>query len=88
MLTLGLDTKEKLAVGRVQWEKRFTWKGMGRKIEDEKSGWGEQIHIEWNELGVDGVDQWTDLVEDRGWLRRTLGNSEDTDSEDGDAADD
>ena len=49
---------------------------------------GEQIRIEWNELGVEGVDQWMDLVEDRGWLRRTLRDSEDADSEDRDIADD
>ena len=61
---------------------------MMRDIEDEKSGWGEQIRIEWNELGVEGVDHWTDLVEDRGWLRRALGDSEDTNSENGDKADD
>ena len=51
----------------------FTWKGMRRETEDEKSGWVEQIRIEWNEMGVEGVDHWTDLEEDRGWLRRTLG---------------
>ena len=61
---------------------------MRQEIEDEKSGWGEQIRSDWNELGVEGVDQWTDLVEDRGWLRRPLKDSEDADSEDGDIADD
>ena len=61
---------------------------MRREIEDEKSRWGEQIRTEWNELGVEWVDHWTDLVEDRGWLRRTLRDSEDADSEDRDTADD
>ena len=34
-----------------------------------------------------GVEHWTDLVEDRRLLRRTLRDSEDADSEDGDIAD-
>ena len=48
---------------------------------------GENKYVS-NEMGVEGVDPWTDLVEDRGWLRRTLGDSEGVDSEDGDVADD
>ena len=51
----------------------FTWKGMMREIEDEESGWGEQIRSDWNELGVEGIDQWTKLVENKGWVSRTFG---------------
>ena len=90
------SVKRMIRKRRLQWvahsarrgQSDFTWKGMKREIEDEKSRWGEQIRTEWNELGVEGVDHWTDLVEDRGWLRRTLRDSEDADSEDGDIADD
>ena len=97
MLGIGMESvKRIIRKRRLQWvahsarrgQSDFTWKGMKREIEDEKSGWGEQIRIEWNELGVEGVDEWTDLVEDRGWLRRVLRDSEDADSEDVDVADD
>ena len=44
------------------------WKGMRREIEDEKSGWGEQIREEWKKLGVGSVKQWCEKVENRGWL--------------------
>ena len=48
---------------------------MMREIEDEESGWGEQIRNDWNALEVEGIDQWTKLVENKGWLRRTLRSS-------------
>ena len=60
---------------------------MMREIEDEESGWGEQICSDWNGLGVEGIDQWTNLVENKGWLRHTLRGSEDAGSEDEDTAD-
>ena len=55
----------------------FTWKGMMRELEDEESGWGQQIRNDWNELEVEGIDQWTKLVENKEWLRRTLRSSGD-----------
>ena len=68
---------------RLQWVARsarrgqgdFTWKEMMREVEDEESGWGQQIRNDWNELEVEGIDQWTKLVENKGWLRRTLWSS-------------
>ena len=45
--------------------------------------WGEQIRKDWNELEVEGIDQWTKLVENKGWLRRSEGaGSEDEDGAD------
>ena len=60
---------------------------MRREIEDEKSGWGEQIRNDWNALEVEGIDQWTKLVENKGWLRRTLRSSGGAGSEGEDTAD-
>ena len=79
---LGVESVQRMIrKRRLQWvahsarrgQGDFTWKCMRREIEDEESGWGEQIRSDWNELGVEGVDQWTKLVEDRGWLRHALG---------------
>ena len=80
---------------RLQWvahsarreQSDFMWKGMRREMEDKKSGWGEQIRSDWNELGVEGIDQWTKLVENKGWLRRTLRSSGGAGSEGEDTAD-
>ena len=41
-------------------------------MEDEKSGWGEQVRKDWRELKVEDVDHWMKLVEDRGWIRNKL----------------
>ena len=93
---LGIESVERMIrKRRLQWvahsarrgQGDFTWKGMRREIEDEESRWGEQIRSDWNGLGVEGIDQWANLVEDKGWLRRALRGSEDAGSEDGDAAD-
>ena len=37
-----------------------------REVEDEESAWGEQIRKDWNELEVEGIDQWMKLVENKG----------------------
>ena len=42
---------------------------MRREVEDEESGWGEQVRRDWKELEVKDVDHWMHLVEDRAWLR-------------------
>ena len=60
---------------------------MMREIEDEESRWGEQIRNDWNELEVEGIDQWTKLVENKGWLSRTLRSSGDAGSEGEDTTD-
>ena len=65
----------------------FTRNGMMREIEDDESGWGEQIRNDWNALEVDGIDQWMKLVENEGWLSRTLQSSGDAGSEGEDTAD-
>ena len=58
-----------------------------REVEDEESGWGEQIHKDWEELEVEGIDQWMKLVENKGRLRRTLRSSGGAGSESEDTAD-
>ena len=62
------------------------------EVEDEESAWGEQIRGEqirkdWNELEVEGIDQWMKLVENKGWLSRALRSSGGADSEGVDTAD-
>ena len=65
---------------RLQWvahsarrgQDDFTWKGMMRELEDEESGWGEQIHNDWNELEVERDVQWTKLVENKAWFESHL----------------
>ena len=64
----------------------MTLRGM-REVEDEENAWGQQIHNDWNELDVEGIDQWTKLVEDKGWLRRTLRSSDGAGSKGEDTAD-
>ena len=48
---------------------------MVREVEDEESAWDEQIRKDGNELEVEGIDQWTKLVENKGWLSSTLRSS-------------
>ena len=48
---------------------------------------GEQIRNDWNELEVEGIDQWMKLVENKGWLSSTLRSSGDAGSEGEDTAD-
>jgi hypothetical protein len=60
---------------------------MMREVEDEESGWGQQIRNDWNELEVEGIDQWMKLVENKGWLRNTLRSSGGAGSEGEDTAD-
>ena len=64
------DTKEKIAVGRSQCEKRA-----GGLYVERNDARGEQIHKDWNELEVEGIDQWMKLVENKGWLSNTLRSS-------------
>ena len=90
---LGIESVESMIrKRRLQWvahsarrgQGDFTWRGMRREIEDEKRGWGEQVRMDWSELGVEEADHWTNLVEDRTWLRRKLRDeSEGADSDDG-----
>ena len=65
---LGIDSVERMIrKRRLQWvahsarrgQGDFTWKGMMREVEDEESAWGQQIRNDWNELEVEGIDQWT-----------------------------
>ena len=58
-----------------------------REVEDEESAWGEQIRKDWNELEVEGIDQWMKLVENKGWLSNTLRSSGGAGSEGEDTAD-
>ena len=87
---LGIESVERMIrKRRFQWvahsarrgQGDFTWKGMMRKLEDEESGWGEQIRNDWNELEVEVIDQWTKLVENKGWLSRMLRSGGDVGSE-------
>ena len=65
----------------------FTWKGMMREGEEEESALGEQIRKDWNELEVEGIEQWMKLVETKGGLSRKLRSSGGAGSEGGDEAD-
>ena len=78
---LGLEpVKEMIRKRRLQWvahsarrgQGDYTWRGMRREVEDEESGWGEQVRRDWKELEVKDVDHWMHLVEDRTWLSRQL----------------
>ena len=78
---LGLEpVKEMFRKRRLQWvahsarrgQGDYTWRGMRREVEDEESGWGEQVRRDWKELEVKDVDHWMHLVEDRTWLSRQL----------------
>ena len=87
---LGLEpVKEMIRKRRLQWvahsarrgQGDYTWRGMIREVEDEESGWGEQVRRDWKELEVEGIDQWMKLVENKGWLSSTLQSSGDAGSE-------
>ena len=78
---LGVEpVEEMIRRRRLQWvahsarrgQRDYTWRGMRKEVEDEKSGWGEQVRKDWRELKVEDVDHWMKLVEDRGWLRNKL----------------
>ena len=78
---LGLEpVNDMIRKRRLQWvahsarrgQGDYTWRGMRREVEDEESGWGEQVHRDWKELEVKDVDHWMHLAEDRAWLRRQL----------------
>ena len=93
---LGIESVERMIrKRRLQWvahsarrgQGDFTWKGMMREVEDGESAWGEQIRKDWNELEVEGIDQWMKLVENKGWLSNTLRSSGGAGSEGGDEAD-
>ena len=93
---LGIESVERMIrKRRLQWvahsarrgQGDFTWKGMMREVEDEESAWGEQIRKDWNELEVEGIDQWMKLVENKGWLSSMLRSSGGAGSEGGDEAD-
>ena len=93
---LGIESVERMIrKRRLQWvahsarrgQGDFTWKGMMREVEDGESVWGEQIRKDWNELEVEGIDQWMKLVENKGWLSNTLRSSGGAGSEDEDEAD-
>ena len=58
-----------------------------RETEHEENGWEEQIRTDWNELEVEGIDQWMKLVENKGWLSSTLQSSGSAGSEGEDTAD-
>ena len=93
---LGIESVERMIrKRRLQWvahsarrgQGDFTWKGMMREVEDGESAWGEQIRKDWNELEVEGIDQWMKLVENKGWLSSMLRSSGGVGSEGGDEAD-
>ena len=93
---LGIESVERMIrKRRLQWvahsarrgQGDFTWKGMMREVEDEESAWGEQIRKDWNELEVEGIDQWMKLVENKGWLSSTLRSSGGAGSEGEDTTD-
>ena len=93
---LGIELMERMIQKRrLQWvahsarrgQGDFTWKGMMREVEDGGSAWGEQIRKDWNELEVEGIDQWIKLVENKGWLSHKLRSSGGAGSESGDEAD-
>ena len=50
----------------------YTWRDMRREVEDEESGWGEQVRRDWKELEVKDVEHWMHLVENEAWLSRKL----------------
>ena len=81
---LSIESMERMIrKRRLQWvahsarrgQSDFTWKGMMREVEDEESAWGQQIRKDWNELEVEGIEQWMKLVETKGGLSRKLRSS-------------
>ena len=86
---LGLEpVKEMIRRRRLQWvahsarrgQGDFTWRGMRREVEDDKSGWGEQVRNDWSEMGVEEADHWMHLVEDKAWLSRKLRRKSNTEA--------
>ena len=78
---LGLEpVKEMIRKRRLQWvahsarrgQGDYTWRDMRREVEDEESGWGEQVRKDWNEMEVKDVEHWMHLVENKTWLSRKL----------------
>ena len=59
---------------------------MMREVEDEESAWGQQLRKDWNELEVEGIEQWMKLVETKGGLSRKLRSSGSAGSEGEDTA--
>ena len=87
---LSIESMERMIrKRRLQWvahsarrgQNDLTWKGMMREVEDEESAWGQQIRKDWNELEVEGIEQWMKLVETKGGLSRKLWSSGGADSE-------
>ena len=78
---LGLEpVREMIRKRRLQWvahsarrgQGDYTWRDMRREVEDEESGWGEQMRRDWNEMEVRDVEHWMHLVENKTWLSRKL----------------
>ena len=46
-----------------------------REVEDEESAWGQQIRKDWNELEIEGIEQWMTLVETKRGLSSKLRSS-------------
>ena len=62
---LGLEpVKEMIRKRRLQWvahsarrgQGDYTWRDMRREVEDEESGWGEQVRRDWKELEEKDVE--------------------------------
>ena len=93
---LSIESMERMIrKRRLQWvahsarrgQNDLTWKGMMREVEDEESAWGQQIRKDWNELEVEGIEQWMKLVETKGGLSRKLRSSGGAGSEGEDTTD-
>ena len=78
---LGLEpVREMIRKRRLQWvahsarrgQGDYTWRDMRREVEDEESGWGEQMRRDWNEMEMRDVEHWMHLVENKTWLSRKL----------------
>ena len=78
---LGVEpVGEMIRKRRLQWvahsarrgQGDYTWRDMRREVEDEESGWGEQVRRDWNEMEVKDVEHWMHLVENSKWLSRKL----------------
>ena len=78
---LGVEpVGEMIRKRRLQWvahsarrgQGDYTWRDMRREVEDEESGWGEQMRRDWNEMEVRDVEHWMHLVENKAWLSRKL----------------
>ena len=78
---LGVEpVREMIRKRRLQWvahsarrgQGDYTWRGMRREVEDEESGWGEQVRRDWKEMEVKDAEHWMHLVENSEWLSRKL----------------